>query len=84
MRTFSYKTKTIEEKQFETVTCDICKKEYVRGDDVLEIQEFFNIRSTGGYGAIIGDESTLEIDICQHYFISMLKEKVNLDDYIKD
>lgn len=56
----------IVEREVETVTayvCDICGKRY---DDVFEMQEFFNLRWTGGYGSVFGDTFKYEVDICQY------------------
>jgi hypothetical protein len=53
------------EKCVLSVTCDKCKKE-ISPDNVVEMQEVFHIRFTGGYGSVFGDESQVECDLCQH------------------
>lgn len=49
-----------------SVKCDVCGKEYNKGQDDFEIEEFHFIRFTGGYGSIFGDGSRVECDICQN------------------
>lgn len=48
------------------IKCDICKKEYDRENDILEIQEFVLIDLIGGYGSVFGDGNKIQLDICQH------------------
>lgn len=59
----------------ESIICDICKKEY---DDVMDLQEFINIRHTGGYSSVFGDGHTVTLDMCQTCF------KEHLDEFIQD
>jgi len=79
-----YKTETIKSKTIESITCDVCKKEfyYKEDKDQFEIQEFQYIRIRGGYGSIFGDGAQLKIDICQHCLQKLLGEYMleNYDD----
>lgn len=70
-----YKTIEVLEKKYiaESITCDICKKEFFYHNDdnigdEMEIQEFVRFRSSGGYSSVFGDGSSIEIDMCQHCF----------------
>ena len=47
-----------------SITCDKCGVE-ASPEDVMEFQEFYCIRFTGGYASIFGDESKVEADFCQ-------------------
>lgn len=49
-------------------TCDICKREFDAGDTegMMEIQEFQFLRFTGGYSSVFGDDTEVEVDICQY------------------
>ena len=51
-----------------SITCDVCKKTYLREyePDIMEWQEMTLIKFTGGYGSVFGDGDTFELDICQH------------------
>lgn len=62
------KNKVVEKKVEvpDLIICDICKKEYSYDKDIMDIQEFVGINIRAGYGSIFGDDSTVEIDICQH------------------
>lgn len=54
-------------KKVETaLVCDCCGLRADRQDDWEEFQEFLCLRFTGGYGAILGDMCTYELDLCQH------------------
>lgn len=56
----------IQQSQVETIICDICKKQFDIEKDWMETQEFLHIHLIGGYGSILGDESNVRCDICQH------------------
>lgn len=71
----NYKTEQVERKVPESITCDVCRKEY-QCDDVMEIQEFQHIRFTGGFSSIFGDMSEVELDICQHCLMEKLGEYI--------
>ena len=63
-------------------TCDICGKSYgcsTKDGDVLEAQEFINIRFTGGYGSIFGDESKVECDLRQYCLKEHLGKYLRVD-----
>lgn len=60
----------------ESFICDVCKKKYT---DTLEMQEFQHIEFDGGYGSVFGDESLVEIDICQHCFKRLLGKYCRID-----
>ena len=59
----NYKSKTVEVKELESITCDKCKNDYT---NIMEIQEFLSINLTGGYASVFGDGATIEMDICQY------------------
>lgn len=78
------KTVKVDAEEVESIVCDVCKKEYLKKDELdvggsgrLELQEFTHIRFTGGWGSVFGDGCSMGADICQH----CLKEK--LGDYIR-
>lgn len=48
------------------IVCDRCRKEYSFESDGFEIQEFYPIAFTGGYGSVFEDGTIVEADICQH------------------
>ena len=59
-----------------SVTCDICNKTY---DDIIEMQEFINIRERCGYGNMtFGDCTEISLDMCQYCFKERLGEYVRL------
>ena len=60
-----YKKIMVEREEWKELTCDKCKKVFPL-DDLLEIQEFYYVRFTGGYDSVFGDESRVHCDICQH------------------
>jgi hypothetical protein len=74
------KTVKIDIEGIESIVCDVCKKEYKKGETDIdgEIQEFTHIAFTGGWGSIFGDGSHFSCDICQH----CMKEK--LGEYIRE
>ena len=55
-----------------SVKCDVCGKEYNKGQDDFEIEEFHHIRFTGGYASVFGDGTQVECDICQHCLQKMI------------
>lgn len=59
-------------RSFVAFTCDRCQK-HVTEDDMVEWQEFEAITKTGGYGALIGDGSHVQVDFCQACFIEVLR-----------
>jgi len=53
------------------IKCDYCSVEY---DDVNEMQEFICIKTTGGYGSVIGDCTDVELDLCQRCFKKLFEK----------
>lgn len=79
------KTVNRDVEEVESIICDICKKEYLKKDELdvggsgrLEIQEFTFIRFTGGWDSVFGHSVSIGCDICQY----CLKEK--LGSYIRE
>jgi len=72
-----YKTVQLPVEQLETMTCDVCKKDFDVVKDILEVQEFTYIHFRGGYDSVFGDSVEVKLDICQH----CLKEK--LGEYVR-
>ena len=73
---------TITKQQVTSITCDVCKKEYVP-TDYFEYQEIVTVSFVGGYGSIFGDGNKVRIDICQHCFKEKLGQYItyeNLND----
>lgn len=68
-----YKKKNIETYEVESITCDVCKKEYDY-TDIMETQEFHRINFDGGYGSVFGDGVTVEYDICQYCLHRIIKD----------
>lgn len=76
-----YKKETIEQSIPESVTCDVCKKEYSYSkENILEAQEFQYIRIHGGYDSVFGDDNKLKADICQHCFKKIMGEYLSEDN----
>ena len=69
-----YRKETVEHEVLESISCDVCKKEFT---DEMEMQEFVRIGFQGGYDSVFGDGVNFGLDICQH----CLKEK--LGEYIR-
>ena len=57
----------VEEKVVKAKICNKCHKriECPESADWVEWQEFLLLHFTGGYDSIWGDESNIEIDLCQ-------------------
>ena len=68
-----YTEKVVEkvEREFTSITCDVCGTTYT---DTFEIQEFHFVNFLGGYGSVFGDGAHIECDICQHCFIEMIED----------
>jgi hypothetical protein len=73
--------------ELESITCDVCKKEYKMYNididpkqrnlqDQYEIEEFIRIQKDCGFFSVFGDETTINIDICQHCFQRLLGEYI--------
>ena len=71
-----YKIEKRDYEVFESITCDICKKEFFGGIDDMEIQEFLSIRGTGGFGSVFGDGERINYDFCQHCIFDFIKGAV--------
>ena len=52
--------------------CDVCGKRY---DDIMELQEFHFVNSTGGYFSVFGDMTHIECDICQYCLKKLIDGK---------
>ena len=75
-----FKTKKVKQEVFQSITCDVCKTNYHRDLDFLEIQEFVSIEQNCGWDSIFGDLNTVEIDICQYCFHEKLGEFVRIKE----
>ena len=76
------KEQIVSKYEVESKTCDICGKTYTKeNNDILEFQEFLEIRFNGGYGSVFGDMMLVECDICQHCLKTMLGDKVRTKQY---
>ncbi|MFH1685049.1 MAG: hypothetical protein ABH983_01970 [Candidatus Micrarchaeota archaeon] len=60
------------EEEIIAYVCDVCGKEYDPNKDIIEVQEFYHIKFTGGYGSLFGDGSRVECDICQSCLWKMI------------
>jgi len=49
----------------EAICCDRCEK-IIDVEDIMEFQECVNIKWTGGFGSIMEDGATWEVDLCQY------------------
>ena len=69
-----------EQREVELCTAIICDKcgKRITPDDWIDWQEALQIRFTGGFGSVFGDEMSFRCDLCQHCV------KDVLGDYIKD
>jgi len=72
-----YKIEKRDYEVFESVICDICKKEFFAPKDDMEIQEFIYIRNIGGFSSIFGDGEPINFDICQNCFYQFVKGAVS-------
>jgi hypothetical protein len=70
--------KYVEEKQIlkipMSITCDVCKKEYLYKKDIGEIEEFHHVDFVGGYSSVFGDDMRVACDICQHCLKNLIGE----------
>ena len=66
-----YKTKMVEHQLLDIFICDRCKKE-IKETDMVEIQEAYSIRFTGGYGSVFGDMNNVGCDLCQHCLMELI------------
>lgn len=78
MRNGKWIKTTKDEYIEESITCDVCQKIYNEDDDCFETQEFIHISQDCGYNSIFGDNSHIQIDICQHCFNDLLGDKIRV------
>lgn len=62
---FKTEKRTKEVEYYVSFVCDKCKTE-IDYNNMIEWQEAYFIKFTGGYGSIFGDMSTVECNLCQH------------------
>lgn len=60
----TFTTRTIEEQVPLECVCDRCGKK-ITPDDIVEWEEKYLVRFTGGYGSVFGDGEQIECDLCQ-------------------
>ena len=70
---------TVIKREIVSIVCDKCKK-IILHSDILEYQEIFSVRFTGGYGSIFGDESNVTADFCQHCLKEMIGQYCRIDE----
>ena len=59
--------------EISSIVCDKCKEE-ISIKDYMKYQEFVSIRFTTGYGNhTFGDDTNIEIDLCQNCFYEIFK-----------
>lgn len=68
-----------EQDYLTSIICDCCKKEYLE-TDIFEIEEFLSISKMVGYGSIFGDESIIELDLCQHCVKNFLGNYIRIEE----
>lgn len=75
-----YKEKIeIERDICKSITCDICKKEFINDEtNIFEILEFTHIHKNCGYGSVFGDEDEIEVDICQNCLKNILGKYIRI------
>jgi hypothetical protein len=49
-----------------SITCDRCGCSTKNEPGNFEFAEYLSIKHTCGYGSIIGDGTTLQVDLCQY------------------
>ena len=49
-----------------SITCDRCGRNTENEPGNFEFAEYLTIKHTCGYGSIIGDDTILQVDLCQH------------------
>jgi hypothetical protein len=55
-----------------SITCDRCGRSAANEPGDFEFAEYLSIKHNCGYGSIIGDETTLQVDLCQHCIKELL------------
>ena len=65
-----------------SVTCDKCGVKYTP-EDILEYQEMYSIRFTGGYGSVFGDEEKVAVDFCQRCLKALIEPYLKEELYEK-
>ena len=73
----NYESKTIVEEFCNSITCDVCGREYA---DIMETQEFVIVDTIGGYSSIFTDGGKIQLDMCQHCFKEKLGEYVRVEE----
>jgi hypothetical protein len=65
------KKETIEHEVIEKMECDGCHA-IVLADDIMEWQEWLQIKFCGGFNSIFGDEVIMETQLCQQCVSKLL------------
>lgn len=66
MKKFKEIPEKVVHQRLESLICDECGREVTNEGNIMEFQEFLNIRFTGGYNSIFGDGDIFECELCQH------------------
>ena len=72
---YKTKTKTFEKEVIESITCDICGETFT---DIMELNEFFQVDETCGYGSIFGDGNRIQLDVCQRCLKEKFGDKIRI------
>ena len=71
----TYDKRDITEEYLSHMTCDICAVE-INLDESSDGSEYVNIKHGFGYGSnYFGDNSTIDIDICEKCLYEIFQEK---------
>ena len=79
---YTEKEITMKQKTPAFIICDVCGKKYDYEHEIMEIQEFHQVRFTGGYASVFGDETRVECDICQNCLKKMIGEFCRTEDLL--
>ncbi len=67
-----------------SITCDCCKKTLTNDDGwefTIGKQEFICIDTTAGYGALMGDQNRIELDMCQECQVKILGDFIRVTEW---
>ena len=75
------KTVTEEVREFVSVTCDRCYREF---SDPMDLQEFHQVNFTGGYSSVFGDMTKVTCDLCQTCLKTLIGDFCAIDGEYKE
>ena len=73
-----FREMTIQEPA--SIICDRCGRRAENESNNFEFEEYLSIDHRCGYGSIIGDETRLQLDLCQHCVKELLSPFARLSE----